>query len=156
MTSDVTDMSTPVTRGELREELAQLEERVRAQLGLQEHRIDGKLDQLRRDVDVKFDVWGGALLARITESEKRFDGLEKRFDGLETRFVESEERLLAELARHARAIQESFAMQISVVDEKYKDLPARMNRVEAEVEALKPRKPAARPPHARRRRGPSR
>jgi hypothetical protein len=140
--SDVNDMSTPVTRAELLEQLAQLEERVRTQLALQEHRTDGKFDQLRRDMDIKLDVWGGALLARIT--------------GLETRFVESEQRLLAELARHTRAIQESMTTQISVVDEKYKDLPARMNRVEADVQALQPRKPAARRPHARRRRGPSR
>jgi hypothetical protein len=47
------DMSTPVTRGELRDELEQLEAR-----------LDRKLDQ-------KLETWGGALLARIASGEQR-------------------------------------------------------------------------------------
>jgi flagellar biosynthesis/type III secretory pathway chaperone len=56
---------------------------------------------------------------------------------LTERFLEgiasSEQRLLAELARHTRAIQESMSTQISVVDEKYNDLPARVSQLEATV-----------------------
>jgi flagellar biosynthesis/type III secretory pathway chaperone len=86
------DMSAPVTRGELREELALF--------------------------DQKLELWGGALLARITESEQR---------------------LLTELGRHTRAIQEAMTAQISVIDEKYADLPARVRRLEAKVSALRRR-----------------
>ena len=86
MANDVTDMSTPVTRGELRDELSHLE----------------------RKLDNKLDLWGGALLARIAESEKR---------------------VLNELARHTQAVFESMPKQISVVDEKYKDLPERTARL---------------------------
>jgi hypothetical protein len=71
------DMSAPVTRGELREELALL---------------DQKFDQ-------KLEFWGGALLARITESEQRARAW----------ITESEQRLLTELGRHTRAIQEAMA-----------------------------------------------
>ena len=105
MTGDVTDMSTPVTRGELREDLAQLE-----------RRFDDKLERLEHKIDDKLELWGGALLARITESEKRVVG---------------------ELARHTQAVFESMTQQISVVDEKYNDLPGRTTRLEAELHALK-------------------
>lgn len=90
MTPDPNDMSTPVTRGELRAELATFEQ---------------KLDQ-------KLEIWAGALRAHIAESERR---------------------LLAELARHYKAIQEALSKQISVIDDKYRDLPARVRKLEARV-----------------------
>jgi hypothetical protein len=98
MIDNATNMSTPVTRGELKAELEQLEIRL-------EQKLDQKLDQ-------KLGLWGGALRAQIETSEQR---------------------LLAELARHVRAIQESLWTQISVVDEKYADLPVRMKRLETTV-----------------------
>ena len=107
MTNGATDMSTPVTRGELREELAYLE-----------RRFDDKLDHLERKIDDKFDHWGGALHAMIVASEKS---------------------VLNELARHTQAVFESMAKQISVVDEKYQDLPERTARLEAEVYGRKQR-----------------
>jgi hypothetical protein len=70
---------------------------------------------------------GGALLARIDSHERRL--AEQFREGI----ASSEQRLLAELARHTRAIQESMSTQISVVDEKYDDLPARVRRLEATV-----------------------
>jgi hypothetical protein len=51
----------------------------------------------------------------------------------------SEQRLLTELARHTRAIQESMSTQISVIDEKYNDLPARVRQLEARVFPLEQR-----------------
>jgi hypothetical protein len=87
-----TDMSTPVTRGELREEIEQLE-----------IRLEDKLAHMATKADL--EIWGGALL----------------------------ERLMTELARHTRAIQEAMATQISVVDEKYADLPGRVSRLETTV-----------------------
>lgn len=63
---------------------------------------------------------GGALLARIESGERRMESGERRMiermDGLE-------QRLLAELARHTRAISESLSTQIAVLDEEYADLP---------------------------------
>ena len=88
--TDATNMSTPVTRGELKAELEQFEIRLDQKLGL----------------------WGGALRAQIEASEQR---------------------LLTELARHVRAIQEALSTQVSVVDEKYADLPVRVKRLETTV-----------------------
>lgn len=96
MTADATDMSTPVTRGELREEFAKFEVRL----------------------DQKLELWGGALLDRIAASERR---------------------MLAELARHCGAMQESLSKQISVSDDKYNDLPGRVRKLEAKVFAPKRR-----------------
>jgi hypothetical protein len=118
MTRGATDMSTPVTRGELREELDLLDRKFDNKLDLLDRKFDNKLDLLDRKFDNKLDLWGGALLARIAESEKR---------------------VINELARHTQAVFESMTTQISVVDEKYKDLPERTARLEAEVGALKQR-----------------
>jgi chromosome segregation ATPase len=146
--ADATDMSTPVTRGELRAELAQFE-----------IHLDQKLEQRLAPLATKaeLEIWRGALLARIESGEQRlirridgleqrfdgleqrFDGLEQRFDGLEQRFDGLEQRLLTELARHTRAIYESISTLISIIDEKYADLPPRMSRLEAEVFAPKQR-----------------
>jgi len=60
----------------------------------------------------ELEHWGGALLARIDRSEQR---------------------LLAELARHTRASAEDLSTQISVIDEKYADLPLRVSKLETKV-----------------------
>jgi len=102
---DTTDMTTPVTRGEMRTELERLEQ--------------------------KLEMWGGALLARIESGEQR---LIERMKAGEQRLIEridsSERRLLTELARHTRASYEEMSTQISVIDEKYADLPPRVSRLE--------------------------
>jgi len=49
------------------------------------------------------------------------------------------ERLLTELARHTKAIQEALSTQISTIDDKYVDLPARVSHLETAVFAPKPR-----------------
>lgn len=51
----------------------------------------------------------------------------------------TEKRLLAELARHTRASHEEMSTQVSVIDEKYADLPTRVSRLETEVFATKQR-----------------
>jgi hypothetical protein len=89
---DSSDMSTPVTRGELRAEIV---------------RIEIRLDQMATKADL--ESWGATLLARIDLREQRV-------------------LVLAELARHAKAIQEAMSTQISAIDEKYADLPAGVPR----------------------------
>jgi hypothetical protein len=106
---DSTDMSTPVTRGELREELKQLRQELK--------------QELRQDLD----TWGGALLARIQSGEQR----------LIERIAQSEQRLNAELARHAGALYESMSTLISASNEQYADLPGRVSRLETTVFAPK-------------------
>ena len=103
MATSTDDMSTPVTRGELRDELQQFEIHL-------EQKLEQKLKHLVTRTE--FEMWGGALLARIELGEQR---------------------MFTELARHTRAIQESMSTQISVVDDKYDDLPARVRQLEATV-----------------------
>jgi chromosome segregation ATPase len=110
---DSSDMSTPVTRGELREEIERVEIRLeRVEIRLD--RLDQKVAQMATVMATKADleIWGGALLARIESGQQR---------------------MLAELARHAKAIQEAMSTQISAIDEKYADLPARVSRLETAV-----------------------
>jgi len=92
--ADVTDMSHPVTRGELQEELGRFKQELKS--------------EFRQDLE----IWGGALMARMDAQEQR---------------------LYAELARHTNAVLERMSTMISTIDEKYADLPGRVNRLEAEV-----------------------
>ena len=144
-----TDMSTPVTRGELRAEFEQFEQKF-------EQKLEQKLNQKFAEklaplvtkaeleerlaplaTKIELEHWGGALLARITAGEQRTIRLEHRIDELGHQMIKhiegSEQRLLTELARHAQAIQEAMSTHISVIDEKYADLPARVKRLETRV-----------------------
>jgi DNA anti-recombination protein RmuC len=136
MTNDETDMSSPVTRGELRDDLAQFEHRIErkfdakldrleskfdAKLDRLESKLDDKIDRLERKFDNNLGLWGAALAAQISE--------------LAAQMRASETRMLGELARHSQAGFESMTSKISAVDEKYNDLPARVARLE--LNALK-------------------
>ncbi len=104
-----TDMSTPVTRGELREELEQLRQEFRQEL---------KQELVHLATKTELELWGGALLAHIDRTAQR---------------------LSAELARHTGAIHESMLAMFAASDEKYADLPGRVNRLEGAVFAPKQR-----------------
>jgi chaperonin cofactor prefoldin len=137
MTSDVTDMSTPVTRGELRDELAQLERRINGKFDRQERKFDDKLDRLARKFDNNLGLWGGALAAQISEMAVRISEMAVQISEMAVQIRASEKRVLNELGRHPQAVYESMTKDISVVDEKYNDLPARVARLEVEVDARK-------------------
>jgi predicted AAA+ superfamily ATPase len=126
MTAGLRDMSSPVTHGELRDELAQLERRFDDKLGL----------------------WGGALQAPIAATETRVFELARQIQATETRVLSelarqiqaTETRVLGELARHTQAVLEAMTSQISAIDERYRDLPARTARLEAARHARGPRR----------------
>ena len=116
--SNATDMSTPVTRAELQEDLT------------------------RFATKVELELWGGALLARIESGERRLieqiaqterqltERLTRTEMQLTERITQTEQRLQADLARHAGALYESMATLISTIDDKYADLPGRVSRLE--------------------------
>src|SRR4051812_2618374 len=97
---DATDMSTPVTRGELRAELAEFEVRLEQKFEQKfeqvEIRLEQKLEQKLAHLATKaeLEIWGGALLERMLEGIK-----------------DSEQRLFAEIARHTRASYEAIPPQ---------------------------------------------
>ena len=128
---DATDMTTPVTRGELRAEITDLEARLDRKLELLEQRLEQKLEQKLEKYATKADleIWGGALSARIGGLETRTSGVETRLGHVETKV----DGLYGELARHTQAILEAMSTQISVVDEKYSDLPERVSRLERDA-----------------------
>jgi hypothetical protein len=150
------DMSTPVTRGELKEELWGLESRFDQKLGGLESRFDQKLgglesrfDQRLRGLESRFDQKLGGLESRFDQKlgglesnfNEKLQRLESGFDqklelwvgAVLARIRDSEQRLLGELAQHAGAIQEVLSKQISAIDDKYRELPDRVFRLEAEV-----------------------
>ena len=141
-------MSTPVTRGELRAEIAHLEVRLEHKFEQMleeklEQKLDQKLDQkLEEKLEKKLEEKLEQKLDQKLEQkldQKLDEKLEKRLAHLATK-ADLEiwggallERLLTELARHTKAIQESMSIQISAVDDKYADLPARVSHLEATV-----------------------
>ena len=149
--AELIDMSAPVTRGELREELTVVREEiahlrteargefafVRGEARDEFKLVREEISQLRTEARANLEIWGGALLARI---EARFDQCATRDELADTRkeivelrkeMLAMEQRLGIDLARHVKAIQESLSVQVSVVDEKYADLPDRVTRLES-------------------------
>ena len=106
-------MSTPVTRDELRDELTQLAQRVDRRFEQVDQRfeqISGELTKMATKVELA--LWGGALMDRIEQSEKR---------------------LMMELARHTQANHEASIRLLAAIDDKYTDLPGRVSRLEGAV-----------------------
>jgi hypothetical protein len=121
-----TDMSNPVTRGELRAELAPLATKAELVPLATKAELQAAIAPLATKAElqaaiaplatkIELEYWCGALLVRL----ERMEGLEQR--------------LAAELARHTRASFESMSTQISVIEEKYADLPPRVSRLEGKV-----------------------
>jgi len=133
-------MSTPVTRQELRTELADLEARVNGKFEAVDRRFEAieiRLDRCATRTDL--EIWAGALEQRL---EQRLD---QRFTtAIATAIAASEQRLFAalegvaqrlssELASHTRAIEESMRSAVAAVDDKYPDLPRRVAALEHKV-----------------------
>ena len=105
------DMTAPVTRGELREELQQLEQK-----------LDQKLEQRLANYATKHDleVWGHTIVATLRAEMKLM---------FET-----------EMPRHFGIMAEEMRRWIAGLDDKYRDLPGRVDKLEARVFAPKRRR----------------
>jgi hypothetical protein len=137
------EMAKPVTRGELREELGKLETRFDRKLELWGGALGLRIQQLEQRFDGLEQRFDG-LEQRFDGLERRFDGLEQRFDGLERRFdafekhiKRFEQQMHADFARWAKVIHESLMQAVGVFDDKYKDLPGRVGKLERKVFAPK-------------------
>jgi hypothetical protein len=113
------NMSAPVTRGELKEELKQLRSELATKAELQQAALAARaeLQQVAQAARADLEIWGGALLEHIGQLHKQ---------------------LQIDLARHANALHESMATMIRGLDDKYVDLPGRVGRLESAVFAPKP------------------
>ena len=174
---DSTDMSTPVTRGELQEVLSQVKQehqrdlreataplatkaelqaataplatKAELQAAIAPLATKAELLELRKELQTaiaplatkaELEMWGGALVARIQQGEQRIGNLERGQEQLiglvqqtQQQIQHTEQRLLAELARHTLAIHEAMRTEIRASFEPLADLPGRMSRVEAAV-----------------------
>jgi hypothetical protein len=106
-----------------------------------------ELQELRSEFKAELGMWGGALVARIQQGEQRIGNLERGQDQLimlaqqtQQQIQQTEQRLLAELARHTSAIHESMRTQIKASTEPFDDLPDRVHRLETEVFGPPPRR----------------
>jgi hypothetical protein len=115
MTS-ATDMSSPVTRDELRAELAPLATKAelaplatKAELQAAIAPLATKAELLA--IKIAFEFWGGALLARL----QRMEGFQQELQQGLQRMEGLEQRLAAELARCTQEIVEATSKQIAVI-----------------------------------------
>jgi hypothetical protein len=147
-------MSTPVTRGEFAQFEMRLEQRL-AQLATKgdleiwggallariesgEQRLFECIESGEQRLFECIESGEQRLFERIESGEQRllarlFERIESGEQRLLERIDSSEQRLLTELARHTMASSENMSAQISVIDEKYADLPPRVGRLEAKA-----------------------
>lgn len=124
--SNANDMSTPVTRGELRDELQRFRQEFREEMQqLLSETLARELAKLATKTEL--EMWGGALLARIEAGEQRLER------GFTERIEHAKRELQADLARHTKAYHEATLSMLATMDEKYADLPGRVNRLETAV-----------------------
>jgi hypothetical protein len=130
MTKRDDDMDKPVTRRELREELEQYPKRT--ELEMWGGALNAKIDAVDAKVDA-VDAKVDAVDAKVDALGIRLDGLIAEFNAFARLVKTTFDELALELARHANRILESVHDIAGVVDEKYKDLPARVVRLENTV-----------------------
>ena len=124
--TNVTEMSAPVTRGELREELGQLTQTLVSRIEAGEQRLDKRIDDVERRL-VGLEGMEVRLGKEINEAEKR---LGQFLSDMENRLGD---RLSAQLAKHAQAHHDDLMSMLSKFEEKYADLPGRVTRLEGAV-----------------------
>ncbi len=89
-----------------------------------------------------------ASKADLAAVEQRLDA---KIDGVETKMGDMENRLLREIGQALNVAVEQIGAKVSVIDDKYKDLPARVALVERDVADLKSRLTPPPPPTSRKR-----
>ena len=116
-----TKMSTPVTRGELQQELREFKRELTQEL-------DRKLESFATKKDLESFATKKDLENYATKKdlENLTGALLARMDGVG-------QQLQADLARHAGSLREWMSTLMAAHDEKYADLPGRVRQLEATV-----------------------
>jgi DNA anti-recombination protein RmuC len=148
------DDDRPVTRGELRVEIARLEQRfdrtdarfdafearmdarMKEQFATNEARMQQQFETLAGALDARmqrqFETLAGALDARLQE---RLDTFASGFEVRMRQHIDAvADRLSGELARASLAGGEQTRREIGVVEDRYRDLPARVTLLERELD----------------------
>jgi len=112
------DMSAPVTRGELQNELKLLRSELQQVIAPLATKAELQEATAPLATKAELEILAGALLAHIDRGHRQ---------------------LQIDLARHANALHESMATMVRGLDDKYADLPGRVRQLESAVFAPKPR-----------------
>jgi len=127
------DNGTPVTRAQLREELARYPTRddLREELARYPTREELKetLTQELARFATKDDL--GQLVQTVA---KQHEAILAKFDQFNELFAQRHEHLLREIGRTARAAAEEHRRELGVLDDRYRDLPARVTTLEGELD----------------------
>jgi archaellum component FlaC len=94
-----------------------------------------------RDLEQRIDARFEGIENKIEGIENKIEGIENKIEGIDNRMVAMENRLLREIGHALNVAVEQIGGKISVLDDKYKDLPARVSVVERDVAELKTRLP---------------
>jgi hypothetical protein len=112
---EMDELSRPVTRGELKTELAdfarrsELDERFE-RIDERFERIDQRFEQLEQSFERNLEIWGGALNAKINAST---------------------DALRADFTRGLSVMLETIRGDLRASSEPYRDLPPRVDKLEA-------------------------
>jgi hypothetical protein len=96
----------------------------------------------RRELHEALDIWAGAIMSQMSAQ------LAAQTAHLTAEIAASEQRYRDELARHVRASEKNMRTWIAGLDDKYRDLPARVSKLEVKVFAPRRKRASAK---ARRR-----
>lgn len=102
----------------------------------------------RRELHRSLETWAGAIIENLTATltakmQAMFDASERRLYAEIARATSaSAEALRAEIAAAATVTVETVRADIRAIDDQYKTLPARVDRLEGEVFKPKPKRRA--------------
>jgi hypothetical protein len=136
----------PVTRAELslyptREELQQTLDRALARYVTKNE--FSEFVQLVIDEQERSARRHDQLVQMITATEQRLEQrleqrfeqrLEQRIAATEQRLVATEQRLMVEIGRAARVAAEEHRRELGVLDDRYRDLPGRVSKLERDLD----------------------
>ena len=94
----------------------------------------------RRELEETLATRLGKLKAEIDHSLSKYPTKDDLRKSLEAWGHEVSKRLSGELAQHTKAILEAMRRDVAAVDDKYRDLPPRVKKLEAKVFAPKRRR----------------
>jgi chromosome segregation ATPase len=117
-------VSEPVTKNDLDQAVTTL----RAEVGAVEQRLDRRLTSVEQRLS--------GMEGRLSGVEGRLSGVEGRLSGMEERLTEKFTQLASQIAMQVGNLMvEQLRSQISVVDEKYQDVPAQCKALRRDLDS---------------------
>jgi chromosome segregation ATPase len=123
-------VSEPVTKNDLDQAVTTL----RAEVGAVEQRLDRRLSSVEERLSGMEGRLSG-VEGRLSGMEGRLSGVEGRLSGMEERLTEKFTQLASQIAMQVGNLMvEQLRSQISVVDEKYQDVPGQCKALRRDLD----------------------